>query len=614
MYTRLTTLVLAAFAGTGIAMSGTETPDSTDIDRFSIRPTVVVTATRVPVDLVQAARTIDVITVRDLERIPMRSIQDALVLVPGVDLRTRGPFGAQADISTRGGSFEQTAVLLDGMRLTDAQTGHHQLNLPLAPYDLDRIEVVKGGASRLFGPGAMDGVVNLVPRTPASSSMRASLLGGDFGYVEARLSGALRTGDVVNSVSAQRVQHNGYRRSSDLALTSALLTGSLNGDSARLSWIGGVVDKAFGAGLYYTPRFPDAWERTVTWLGGLKGQMTFDPVWSTTVMGLVRVNSDEFLLDRNNPSFYRNTHTTYATTLTALTTAQWERVGLTLGVEGGTDRITSSNLGDHDRVRGGVSAELRGALTEEISATLGGNLIAFSDRTPGYGFGADVQWRLTEFERVFATVNRSYRIPTYTDLYYRDPTTRGNAALRPEFAITAEIGASTRVESVDLRGSVFYRDGQDLIDYVLREDGLYYAENIEHVRFTGVEAGPTAFVTRWWSSSPLTMLRWTVNYASVESAATAETRYTRDQLRWQSIVRADVALPAEIYATFTLRFVERYTDRVMRSVGDLRFYRTFGVTRFIIEASNLWSTSMVEVGWVPIAPRWFRAGIEAAID
>lgn len=135
------------------------------------------------------------------------------------------------------------------------------------------------------------------------------------------------------------------------------------------------------------------------------------------------------------------------------------------------------------------------------------------------------------------------------------------------------------MESVDLRGSVFYRDGQDLIDYVLRDDGLDYAENIEHVRITGVEAVATADVTRWWSSSPLTMLRWTVNYA-----------------------------------TFTLRFVERYTDRVMRSVGDLRLYRTFGVTRFILEASNLWSTSMVEVGWVPIAPRWFRAGIEAAID
>jgi iron complex outermembrane receptor protein len=215
---------------------------------------------------------------------------------------------------------------------------------------------------------------------------------------------------------------------------------------------------------------------------------------------------------------------------------------------------------------------------------------------------------------VFVTVNRSYRIPTYTDLYYRDPTTRGNATLRPEYAITAELGASTWLDAVEIRGSVFHRDGHDLIDYVLQSDGLYHAENIERVRITGVEAVATADVTRWWAGSPLTTLRWSVNYASVESAATAETRYTRDQLRWQSIVRADVALPVEVYATFTVRLVERYTDGVMRSVGDLRFFRSFGAIRIIAEASNLWNTSMIEAGWVPVAPRWFRTGVEASID
>ncbi len=589
------------------------TQDSLRADTLAPRPTITVSASRIPLALEEAARTIDLLKAQDLERVPMRSIQDALVLIPGVDLRTRGPYGAQADVSIRGGSYEQTAVLLNGMRLTDPQTGHHQLNLPLAPWDIERVEVVKGGASRLFGPGAMDGAVNIVPRAVAGSQARASVIGGDYGYAEGRLTASLRTGNVANTLSGQYVKHNGYRQSTDLDLKSMLITGDVVGESASLAWLGGVIDKSFGAGLFYSPRFPDAWERTVTWLGGLKGTMEFNNVWSGTLTGLYRANSDEFLLKRDDPSFYRNTHTTHTVTVTALTTARWQGAILTLGGEAGTENIVSSNLGDHDRVRGGMSAELRVPLGS-VNITAGGNFMSFSDRTPGIGYGADVQWNVWEEGRIFGTVNRSYRIPTYTELYYRDPTTRGNSTLSPEHAITAEIGGSYTIQNVEFRVSGFMRDGRNLIDYVqLGAEPVFTAENVERVQIYGTEFVVGYNLRNSWEGSPLTSLRWTVNYATVESTVSATTRYTMDQLRWQSIIRADVELPLEIGATFTMRFVERYTDRVMRSVGDLRVMRTFGPIRILAEASNLWNTNMVEVGWVPIAPRWFRAGIEATV-
>jgi iron complex outermembrane receptor protein len=248
-----------------------------------------------------------------------------------------------------------------------------------------------------------------------------------------------------------------------------------------------------------------------------------------------------------------------------------------------------------------------------VFATVGANITGFSDRTPGVGYGADLQWRPTENLRVFGTVNRSFRIPTYTELYYKDPTTRGNAALLPEHALTAELGGSVVVESMEFRASGFIRNGRDLIDYVLDTGNVYVAENIESVDIQGIEGVVTIPVQRLWNASPLTMLQWTVNFASVESTANAQTRYTRDQLRWQSIIRADVTLPLDVLCTFTVRIVERYTDGVMRSIGDLRLQRVFGPVRILAEASNLWNTSMIEAGWVPIAPRWFRAGIEASI-
>ncbi|MBK6291466.1 MAG: TonB-dependent receptor [Ignavibacteria bacterium] len=587
--------------------------DSTRVDTIPTRPTVVVTASRVPLELSNVARTVDVMHAHDLQRLPVRSIQDALVFVPGVDLRTRGPYGAQSDVSIRGGSYEQTTMLLNGMRLTDPQTGHHQLNLPLAPLDIDRIEVVKGGASRLFGPGAMDGVVNIIPRIPTASSSTGSVIGGDFGYLEGRASAALLTGDVHNVLSGQYVKHNGYRQSTDLKLGSAFLSGGLTTAETTVNWLGGIVDKSFGAGLFYSPRFPDAWEHTLTWLAGLRVATPLSEIWTMSVAGLYRTNTDEFLLKRDDPAFYRNTHTTHSATVTALVTGTYSFATLTLGAEGGADNIVSSNLGDHDRVRGGVSAEIRAPLTSDVFATVGANITGFSDRTPGVGYGADLQWRPTVDLRVFATVNRSFRIPTYTELYYKDPTTRGNAALLPEHAITAELGGSVLVENIEFRASGFIRNGRDLIDYVLDTGNIYVAENIESVDIQGIEGVVTIPVQRLWNASPLTMLQWTVNFASVESTANAQTRYTRDQLRWQSIIRADVTMPLDVLCTFTVRIVERYTDGVMRSIGDLRLQRAFGGVRILAEASNLWNTSMIEAGWVPIAPRWFRAGIEASI-
>ena len=565
-----TALLLSIFTISVALCSGYVT-DSTRTDTISIRRPIVVTAARVPLELASVARTVDVLQSTDLLRIPARSIQDALVFVPGVDLRSRGPYGAQSDVSIRGGSYEQTTVLLNGMRLTDPQTGHHQLNLPLAPLDIDRIEIVKGGASRLFGPGAMDGVVNIVTRTATTSSVLGSVVGGDFGFVEGRFSASLVSNNVHNMISAQRVQHNGYRQSTDLSMTSALITGGLTEGATTVSWLGGWVDKSFGAGLFYSPRFPDAWERTVTWLAGARVSAPISESWSTIITGLYRRNSDEFLLKRSDPAFYRNTHATNTATVTALATTSFSIATITLGAEAGIDNIVSSNLGDHDRARGGLSVEFRANLSEDISATAGYNLMAFSDRSPGYGYGLDVQWRPSNEHRLFITLNRSYRIPTYTELYYRDPTTIGNAALQPEYALSGEIGGGLMIGSLDVRLSAFMRDGRSLIDYVERDTGvIYVADNIESVNIRGIEAVFTLPVQKLWSSSPLTLLQWTVNYAAVSSSATATTRYTRDQLRWQSIVRADITLPLDVLCTFTLRFVERYNSGVMRSIGDVR--------------------------------------------
>ena len=139
---------------------------------------VVVSAQRAPMLSSQLMRSVQVIPRRDIELSPAHDIGSLLQYVGGVDLRRRGSLGAQADIGIRGGTFDQTLILLNGINMTDPQTGHHNLNLPVDLHSIERIEILRGPAARVFGPNAFSGAVNIITREPGQPFFHASLSGG----------------------------------------------------------------------------------------------------------------------------------------------------------------------------------------------------------------------------------------------------------------------------------------------------------------------------------------------------------------------------------------------------------------------------------------------------
>jgi iron complex outermembrane receptor protein len=571
-------------------------------------PAVTVISSISRMDPIHAPFSLAVVKAEDIQAQPIRAVSDVLAYIPGVDLRQRGPLGVQSDIAIRGGTFEQTAIMIDGLRLNDVQTGHNTFSIPFLPDDIERVEVVKGGAARSLGSGAMDGAVNIVLKRPTSEpSLQASIMGGDASYREARLSASIGSDVMTHRISAQYMEHAGWVPSSDVALQTAMYNGVLTLGETRTSVILGLSNKAFGANGFYTPSFPEQWEKITTFIGGATFDAPLSDNIEMSVRALARLNDDEFRLKRNDPAFYTNTHSTQQYTVQGRLTRRDEDRATSLLVDAGSDAINSSNLGKHDRVRGSVIIEHVERLGD-LRITLGGGVVAFSDRIPLPTGGVDASYMLSQASSssdiVYASVQTNGRIPTYTDLYYEDPSTTGNPNLVPERATTAEVGYRHVTPTTSLSIAFYARDGKNMIDYAIDSDGNATAENITDVDVRGIDCSYSMQL----ELGPLAFLRIGLMYQDVMASARTITAYVADNLRTQGILETRWKLPFDVRGAYIARAVERVTKPTVYVVHDIRLMRSFGSVTITAEATNLTDQRFIETGWVVVPPRWARLG------
>lgn len=148
---------------------------------------IVVTGTWTPIPLNEADRSITLLPVTAHTSLLTTSWIDLLRLEPSLDLQQRAPNGVLTDLSIRGSSFGQTLVLLNGLRLNDAQTGHFNMNLPVPLEAVERIEVLKGAGSLFYGSDAVGGVVNVITNVPERRTLRVRTALGSFGSQQQRV-------------------------------------------------------------------------------------------------------------------------------------------------------------------------------------------------------------------------------------------------------------------------------------------------------------------------------------------------------------------------------------------------------------------------------------------
>ena len=170
---------------------------------------VVVTASRIPTFLGQSARIITVLDSLAISAIPATTVNDLLKYAVGVDVRQRGAEGMQTDISIRGGTCEQIAVLLDGVSISDPQTGHNSADFPVPVSQIERIEILEGPAARTYGTSSLLGAINVVTKKPSRTGIEARLEGGSHGLASASVAFGKAGKRVDNSISAAYSRSDG---------------------------------------------------------------------------------------------------------------------------------------------------------------------------------------------------------------------------------------------------------------------------------------------------------------------------------------------------------------------------------------------------------------------
>ncbi len=569
-----------------------------------------------PVTATHALRLLATIDREDIAALPATTVADLLQTLPGVDIRTRGANGGQADISLRGGTFDQVRVLLNGVNITDAQTGHYSLNLPVPLEAIRRVEL-------------LDGAINIVTLQPDSDQYNVAMQAGMNKFAKAELLGGWQRNNWRVLVSADYAHSSGYGapapsekektalKNTDFDMANIYINAAWKGFNLQA----GAQYKDIGAGSFYGFGSQDQFDATRTAFAAARYSHEWGR-WSLDVQADYRCNHDRYEWHRGTIS---NKHLTHNTT--GIVRAHYSSsVGkTTIGAEVRDEYIRSTNFGTHNRLNVSYFAQ-QTFHVQGFSAVLSGNGIYNTSFGHHWAASADLNYAFDCGVTLFANANRTVRMPTFTDLYYNAGFQLGDPDMKPEKMWTVSGGASYR-HSFDRAGTlsasadVFHRWGRDIIDWVYVPADTkrpYHAANQQQVNTLGVECSVSYRLNEW-----LRCVQVAYAYTLLDiDLAEAQSRYL-DYLRHKLVVHLEHGIYKGFGAAWTFSYRQRqgqFNDAeglvqnyepVCLLEGEL--YYQFPKWRITAECTNITNRHYYDYGGILQPGAWARLRVDVRL-
>ena len=545
---------------------------------------------------------------------------DLLRTDASVNIQARAGQGVQGDLAIRGTTFEQSLVLVNGMRVNDPETGHLNLDIP-APLDaIHSIDVLHGSGSTFYGSDAMGGAVNFITSEPTHSltstpafAITARSGGGSYGSLENHLRASFSTKPFTEQITASRDTSDGFAFDRNYSSNAASSESWLHTAIGTTDILLAASDRPYGANNFYG-NYPE-WERTKAWLCSIQQQL--GPRTAAT-FGYLK-HTDEFVLILGKPQVYENNHTTTGYEA-ALRRADpiGKNATISYGLEEAGDTIHSNSLGIRARNQGAGYANLSLPSLRRFSLSLGAREELLSSQGSVFSPNVAGSVTLTSSLRLRGAASHGFRQPTYIDKYYSDPATIGNPALKPESSWSYEGGLDWSPSSgrVTFSAVGFRLNQTNAIDYAKQSvSAKWQAVNIATLDLSGAEASARIRLT---DHQQLTLAytaahsanlppNYISEYAFNYAAQNAIFAWTADQLPRQIFG----SVGRQITVRTQLNVVQK-TTQTAYPLWDVSLARSTGAIRPYLHLANLSNTGYTEILNVPMQGRSILGGVEIA--
>ena len=571
---------------------------------------VTIESTRIDLPFKENSRTISIITAEVIEDSPATNLAELLQQEAGIDIRRQGIYGMQADLYIRGGSFDQTLLLIDGIKVEDPQTGHHTLNIALPLEVIKRIEIIKGPAARIFGQNAFTGAINIVTKTNGDLKNNVGFQLGSYNqqHATATLGKSLDKASVMGHASINSSE--GYRYNTDFQNQNYFLKSSFNTKTTPIDVIATFSERKFGGNQFYAIDAKEQYEETQSSLVGIstiikRGDLKISPqlYWKR--------NQDMYLYIRNNPSVYRNLHISNKVGI-QINSSYSSSIGVTgFGIDVAKVKMNSNRLGNRERWMGNFFLEHRFSLLDnKLDVTPGVAVNYFSEFDFNAFPGIDLGYRINDSFRVYANAGYTYRVPTYNDLYYVGRQDIGNENLVPERAISEEIGLKYFGNKLNASVAFFNRDSDNLIDYTKEnEDDKWQSNNLKRLNSNGIEAQ---------LSSPFKLGQYTQSLSLGYTYLNEDLGTVKSNFSKYIINSLNQHLTANIKTQFSKNFsqsvVYKFADRANGenySVVDVQLKLMINTLELTLTGNNIFNASYIETGIVPMPKGNVLVGLRA---
>jgi len=565
-----------------------------------IEEKVVVTANAYPVPFENLSRSVVVFTREDIANLPANSVTDILAQAASIDVQSRSPFGMQADFSLRGSSFSQVLVLVDGMRINDSQTAHHNADFPVQMQDIERVEVLLGPGSSIYGADAFGGIVNIITRRQPER-IQASIAAGQDGFVEGAISAGLKKGQIQQLFSVSANRSDGFEYDRDFRSVSVSARTDLGAHtSLQISHI----NKEFGANGFYGPAPSKEWTNQTL----VAFERTFERSSDSGAVfqAYYRTHGDRFLYDIRTPELFEGNHRTHSAVASLKIRHKATDAGFfTLGGEIGGDWILSNTLGNHSFARTSVFGEFQWTPGKNAAIYPGLRFDYYSNFGSSVSPSLSGSWWVWPRLRVRSSAGRAFRIPTFTELYYRDPNNQASPTLRPESAWSEEVGADF-IPAKNWLGSLtlFLRQERNVIDWIRTSSAeKWRTANIRDLQTAGAEIG----IERSLGSRARVAARYTrisIDAGRIDYTSKYVLDYARDS--WSASGSFPVPFSFAYQQTASYR---RRADGRAYWVLNGRLERHFSRITAGLDLTNMLNTEYQEVRGVDMPGRWLAFSI-----